>query len=279
MSFKIIVDSCCDLPIEYQKMDCFETASLSIEVGEHNFYDDDNIDLDKLVEVMKACPTPPKTACPSPEDYMNKFKGDFEDVYIVTLSSKLSGSHNSAVLAKNLYEEENNKKKNIAIIDSMSASVGEVSLALMIYELASNGTKFEEVVEKVNAFAPEMKTYFVLESLDNLRKNGRLNNIQALLISVLNIKPVMSAKFGEIIKLDQARGINKALTKMAEIAGNNLNGQQDRIAYIAHANDRERAEFVKEQLLKFAKFKDIVIVRTRGISTVYANDKGIIIAI
>jgi DegV family protein with EDD domain len=261
-------------------MECFETASLSIEVGEHNFYDDENIDLIKLVETMKSCPTPPKTACPSPEDYMNKFKGDFQDIYVVTLSSKLSGSHNSAVLAKNLYKEEFNDNKNITIFDSKSASSAEVSIALKIYELASTGMEYDRVVSEVLAYAKNIKTYFVLESLDTLRKNGRLNNIQALLISVLNIKPVMGAdENGEIIKIDQCRGIKKALIKMAEIAGKDLKDQDNKIAYIAHANDEERAGFVKEQLMNFGKFKDIIIISTRGISTVYANDKGIILAI
>ena len=279
MKFKIIVDSCCDLPNEYRGMDCFDVAPLSIEVGQHNYIDDESIDLDNLVETIKASPTAPKTACPSPEDFLKRFKGDADEIYIVTLSSKLSGTHNSALLAKNLYEEENPGQKKITIIDSLSASAGQLSLALKIYELASNGVPYEEVVKEAVKHADITKTYFVLESLETLRKNGRLSGIQALLVSVLNIKPVMSATNGEIVKLGQSRGIKKALNQMVEIACKELKGIEDSIAYIAHANDLERAKYVKEQLLKLSKFKDIVIIRTRGIATVYANDKGIILAL
>ena len=137
-------------------------------------------------------------------------EGEEENVYLVTLSSQLSGSYNSAVLGKNLFEEGNAQKK-IHIFNSKSASIGETLIGLKIQECEEAGKTFEEVVETVDAYIEEMNTYFVLETLETLRKNGRLSNLKAMIANTLNIKPVMgSTKEGAICQLAQARGMNKA---------------------------------------------------------------------
>ncbi len=278
MDFKIIVDSCCDLPQKYKKNEHFEIASLTIEIDNYKIIDDETFNQKELIEKMKASPNSPKTSCPSPESYMKSYDCDAKDIYCVTLSSKLSGSHNSAVLGKNLYIEEKGNK-NIEIFDSCSASVGEVLIALKIFELASLGKSFEEVVKEVNKYKEEVETLFVLESLENLRKNGRLTNIQATVANVLNIKPVMGAnKVGEIIKIEQVRGIKKALLRMIDIVATKGKNLEQKILAISHCNCYERALEVKTDFQKKCKFKDIIIVDMAGISTVYANDGGIIIA-
>jgi DegV family protein with EDD domain len=226
---------------------------------------------------MKESPNSPKSACPSPEDYMKEFNKD-GDTFVVTLSSELSGSNNSAELAKKLYLEEN-PKKNIAIFDSRSASVGQTLIAIKIKEYISEGSKFDDIVQKVNAFRSGMKTKFVLESLDNLRKNGRLSHLQAIVANVLNIKPVMGATpEGTITKFEQARGINKALISMSKIIERDVVKPQERILAIAHCNCIERAHFVKDEILRRVPFKDSFIVDTAGVSTMYANEGGIIVA-
>ena len=200
------------------------------------------------------------------------------NVFVITISAPLSGSYNSAVLAKTLYEEEHGKK-NIAIINSESASCGQVNIALKIRELCEAGLSFEEVVHKTLEYRDEMKTYFVLESLDTLRKNGRLTGLQAFFATTLNIKPVMSAEKGNIIKLDQARGIQKALQRMTEAAVKNAGDTKNKRLMIAHCNAPERAEYVKQKMCEMAQFKDVIITETAGLATVYANDGGIILTL
>ena len=195
----------------------------------------------------------------------------------MTLSGKLSGSYNSALLAKNMYQEEHPDTK-IEIVDSQSASCGQMLLALKIKELKEKGLSFEEVKQKITHFRDNMQTKFVLESLENLRKNGRLTNVTAMICNVLNIKPVMAAKEGEIIKLDQARGMGKALLRMVEYIEADAKDVTTKILGIAHCNNRERAEFVKHEILKRVPFKDCIIVDTAGVSTLYANDGGIIVS-
>lgn len=275
MDYKIVVDSCTDLPKQLKEDSHFKIIPLTLMVDDKVFVDNDGFDQKEFLRTMKESPNSPKSACPSPEDYMKAFAEE-GDIYVVTLSSELSGSHNSAELAKRLYLEEN-PKKNIVIFDSRSASVGQTLISMKIKQYISEGYKFDEIVKKVNEFRSGMKTKFVLESLDNLRKNGRLSHLQAIVANVLNIKPVMGATpEGTITKFEQARGITKALVSMAKIIERDVIRPQERIFAIAHCNCLERAQFVKEEVLKRVPFKDCFIVDTAGVSTMYANEGGII---
>lgn len=280
MNYKILVDSCCDLPKEVRKLPQFEVVPLTIDLNGEHFVDDETFDTQAYIKKMKLSPTAPQSACPSPEDYKKYFDGEEEHIFIVTLSSELSGSYNSAVLAKNLYEEDHPKEKFIHVFNSFAAATGEVLIALKVDSLAGAGLAPELIVEQVSEYISGMNTYFVLETLDNLKKNGRLNNVQALLASVLNIKPVMgSTKEGTIRKIDQARGIKKALIRMAEVVGEEGENLSEKTCAIAHCNCIERALEVKDELLKRHKFKDIIVLETAGISTTYANDGGIIVSV
>ena len=285
MTYKIIGDSCLDLTEELKKDPGFQMIPLTLQVGNVQVIDDETFDQSAFIEMVKACPECPKTACPSPESFKKAYEeADVDAVFVITLSNHLSGSYNSAVLAKELYEEEKKEAgetvtKKIAVIDSLSASSGELDQALYIRDLCEQGLDFETVAEMAEAYSHRMKTYFVLETLDTLRKNGRLTGLQAFFATALNIKPVMGADSGVIIKLDQARGINKALTRMADIAIREAGETKDKVLIIAHCNNPERAEVVKNEMCRQATFKDVIITETAGVATVYASDGGIIVAL
>lgn len=277
MSYKIIGDSCTDLPKALKEDPHFKLVPLTLIVDNKEIVDDETFDQHSFLRSMKACPTSPKSACPSPEDYMKEFD-QAEDIYIITLSSELSGSYNSAELAKKLYLEDH-PGKNIKVIDSRSASVAQTLIAMEITELIKQGQSFETIANKIDAYREGIKTKFVLESLDNLRKNGRLSGLQAIICSALNIKPVMGAtKEGTIYKLDQARGVIKALILMAKAIEQDVLKPQERILGISHCNDYARALFFKDEVLKRVPFKDFFIVDTAGVSSLYANEGGIITA-
>lgn len=277
MSYKIIGDSCTDLTKEFKEDSHIALVPLTLIVDDVSIIDNHTFDQADFLRRVKESPNSPKSACPSPEDYMNEFDQE-GDVYIVTLSSELSGSYNSAELARRLYLEEH-PKRNIGVIDSRSASVGQTLIAMKVKELVEAGLPFHTVVDKVNSFRDSMKTKFVLESLDTLRKNGRLTSLQAVICSALNIKPVMGATpEGSICKLDQARGIMKALLAMVKAIEQDVIKPQERTIGIAHCNNYERALFVKEEILKRIPFKDCFIVNTAGVSSMYANEGGIITA-
>ena len=278
MRYKIIGDSCLDLTKEMRKDPCYSMIPLTLVVGERHFVDDETFDQKEFIKVVKEYPECPKSACPSPEMFKEAYCCEEENVFVITLSAALSGSYNSAVLARSLYEEEHGKK-NILVLDSKSASSGQLNIAMYIRELCDQGLEFDEICEKAAAYRDRMNTYFVLESLDTLKKNGRLTGLQAFFATKLNIKPVMGADNGTIIKLDQARGIQKALQRMAEIAVKEAGTTKDKRLVIAHCNAPERAQFMKEKLCSMAEFKEVVITDTCGVSTVYASDGGVILAL
>lgn len=279
MNYKIIVDSCGELTEEMKASGVYETASLEIELQGRHIIDDETFDQAEFLKLVAESPECPKSSCPSPERYMEAYHCDADHVYAVTLSSELSGSYNSAVLGKNLYEEEYGEKK-IHIFNSRSASVGETLVALKAAECEEKGMSFEETIETVEAYIEEQHTYFVLETLDTLRKNGRLTGIKAVMATALNIKPVMGATpEGTICQLGQARGVKKALVKMAEQVAEDLKNSKDKILAIAHCNCKERAESVKKMLLEKVDVKEVIILDTAGISSMYAADGGVIVVV
>ncbi len=279
MSYKVIVDSCGELTEDMKKSGFFETASLSMEVGGVRIIDDETFDQADFLRRVAASPECPKSSCPSPEEYMERYHCEADRVYAVTLSAELSGSYNSAELGRKLYKEEYGEK-DIYIFNSRSASVGETLIAMKIQECEDRGMTFKEVIDTVERYIVGQNTYFVLETLDTLRKNGRLSGIKAIVASALNIKPVMGAKpEGVICQLGQARGMKRALAKMADHIIEDLEMPEEKILAISHCNCEERALEVQRMLLEKIHVKTSFIIDTAGISTMYASDGGIIVVI
>jgi DegV family protein with EDD domain len=279
MKYKIVVDSCCELPESLKNDERFEIVPLNLKVG--NIYDkedDDNFNQREFLDAVAACSECPKSACPSPERFMQAYVTEAEHVYAVTLSSRLSGSYNSAVLGKNLYHE-NHGDKDIYVVDSKSAACGETQIAVKIMELEEQGLGFNEITEKIEEYVKNLNTYFVLETLDTLRKNGRLSRVKAFVASTLNIKPVMGAEDGTILQIGQGIGMKKGLAKMAEAVIKDAVNPEIKRLMITHCNNIKGAESLKKQILEKINVKEAVIMDARGVSSMYANDGGVIVTL
>ena len=276
MSYKIIIDSCGELLEEWKNNEHFESVALTLNVGGENIIDDETFDQADFLKKVAACPECPKSACPSPERYMRAFDCDADHIYAVTLSAELSGSYNSAVLGSNLLNEEK-PGRQIHVFNSRSASVGQTLIAMKIQECEEAGYSFDKVIETVDAYIAGQHTFFVLDNLETLRKNGRLSKAKALVASALKIKPVMgSTDEGSIC---QARGMNKALVKMAEQIVAKTQDSETKTLAISHCNCHERAVLLRNALQERMNVKDIVILDTAGVSSMYANDGGVIVAV
>lgn len=280
MNYKIIGDSCLDLPENLKQDRHFLRVPLTIKLGPKRIIDDDFFNQKDFLTQLEESSDCPQTACPPPGGYLKAYEGEEKYVFVVTLSKELSGSYNSAVLAKKLYEEEYGPNvKKIEVIDSESASGGEFKIALLVQKLCEQGLNFEEIINKVSKFRDKMKTYFVLDSLDLLRKSGRLSGLKGKLADVLNIKLVMGSEKGYIKKIFRDRGIYRTLQKMCKTVADEVENIKDKVIVITHINNLERAQYVKIQIQKYCTCKDIVIMNGGGISTVYAGNGGIILAI
>lgn len=279
MRYKIIIDSCGELLDEWKKDECFESIPLTLMVGAEQIIDDETFNQAEFIDKVAACPECPKSACPSPESYRKAFDCEAEHIYCVTLSSELSGSYNSAVLGASLLHEEK-KGVQIHVFNSCSASIGQTLIAMKIVQCEDAGLPFEDVVSVVNKYIEEQHTFFVLENLETLRKNGRLSRVKALVATALKIKPIMgSTPEGTICQLDQARGMNKALVKMVDKIVEVTENSENKILAISHCNSPKKANMLKEAIQEKMKLADIVVLDTAGVSSMYANDGGIIVAV
>lgn len=278
MKYKIIADSSCDLNEELKEKLDVSLIPFKIDVDELRFIDDEQLDTEDLIKAMKSSPNPIRTSCPSPGDFVEEYKStEADSIFVVTISSPLSGTYNSAILAKNMVEEDE-PHKFIHIFDSKSASVGETLTAMKIHELVEKKLGNLEIVEKVEKYIKEMKTYFILESLDNLIKNGRISKTKGLLANALNLKPIMGADGEGNIKLvENVRGTKRAFRRLVEIIGETGEKLEEKILAISHANALERAEELKKAIEERYNFKDVILVKQAGLSTAYANDGGIIL--
>ncbi len=287
MSIRIIADSCCEFPEDLKKEVVCENVPLILTVDGKEVVDDSSFDQKSFLKLLSGCRDVPRSACPSPQNYLDAYEGsdpsEEEWVFVVTLSSSLSGSYNSAELAKEMYEEEHRDDKGgserrIHVFDSKTASGGEAQAALKAYELYKEGCSFDEIVEKCEDYIAHLNTFFVLESLEVFRKNGRLSNTKAFAANVLNLKPVCKGVDGVIEPASIQRGIKNALKKMVELSLEGIKDTKERILIINHCNCYERACSVLSDFISKAEFKATMILDTAGVSTLYASDGGIIIS-
>ena len=275
MTWKIVADSGCDyrqlpnLAIDTE----FISVPLTIQVADQIFIDDANLNIDQMMETMYATSEASKSACPSPDDYLRAFEGA-KHIFVVTITGTLSGSHNSAQLAKNIYLEEH-PDTQIHVIDSLSAG-GEVDLLVeKLNELIDQGLSFDEVVKAITDYQTKTKLLFVLAKVDNLVKNGRLSKLIGAVVGLLNIRMVGEASAtGTLELLQKARGPKKSLQAAFEelLKGGYAGG---RIVMAHRSNEKfcqQLSELVREKYPQAA----ISIVPTSGLCSFYAEDGGLL---
>lgn len=280
LRYRILIDSCGELTEKMKADPHFVSIPLTLRVDEREFVDDSTFNQAEFLSCVRASPNVPSSACPSPDDYLSKIIEEGQDVYIITLSDKLSASHNSADLAIRMFKEERGDSKNLHLFNSRSASIAQTLIAMKVQELAEQGLPFETVVAQTEQYIGDMHTYFVLETLEALRKNGRISNLKATFATILRIKPVMGAdREGYIHQLANARGMKKALESMANFMIEQGHDLQNKILAISHCNAPDMADYLKQFIEKSVRLKDIIILNTAGVSSLYASEGGVIMAV
>ncbi|MCL1882542.1 MAG: DegV family protein [Defluviitaleaceae bacterium] len=275
----IITDSGCDIGMEYSDGEScvIKHVPLNLQIEDTTFIDDENLNLTEYLSAMEASKIAVKTSAPSPSLFLEQFKAAGDNIFVVTLSSKLSATYQSAVTARDMYIEEYGKKF-IHIFDSMTASIGEGVIVMKLAELAKKGTEKTEIIEQINQYIKDMRTFFILDKFDNLVKTGRVSPYVAKLASVLNIKPICGDEDGEIKLAEKARGYTKAVAKLIKLIKENAPDIENRFIGITHVAAYEKAVALKEEFVKHLGVNDIRIQEPRGITTTYGNRGGVVIA-
>lgn len=279
MSYKIVTDSPCDRTEDMKKWKNLSIAPLILEVDDFKTVDDENFDQLDFLKRMKEFDGAGKSACPSIEKFIECYKGEESDVYVITITGALSGTYNCAVQAANIFEEETGIKKNIHVFDSLGTSSVETVIALKIHEVAETGMPFQQVVDTVEAYSKECELYFCLNNLENLAKNGRLSNLQLSVLNMFNVKLICKGTDGKVDKLTQDISMNRAVIKMADIIIKDMAGRkpEECVLVVSDCLCPERGQKVIDRILSKCKFGRVEHLSMGGLNTLYSDEGSVIV--
>ncbi len=271
MKFKIVADSSADLKNMGEE---FSSVPLKIITDAKEYTDDENLNVEEMTEFLASYKGKSSTACPSSEDWLCAFK-NAECIFAITITSGLSGSFNSARLAKEQYESENPGSK-VFVIDSLSAGPELKLIYEKLKELIESGKDFEEICELITEYQKHTGLFFSLESLKNFANNGRVSKVVAKIVGVLDIRLVGKASSeGTLEPLYKARGEAKAISRIVELLlENSYGGGKLRID---HCDNEKAALKLKERIINLFPGADVKIGETYGLCSFYAEKGGILI--
>ena len=269
---KIIADSSAD--VMHLEGVPFSVAPLKIITDEKEYIDDQNLNVIKMAEELSVYSGKSSSACPSPADWLNNF-GDAEFVFCVTITSNLSGSYNSAIIAKQDYEEKYPDRK-VFVIDSLSTGPELTLIIEKLRDLILAGESYDKVCKQIADYQSKTALVFMLESMRNLANNGRVHPFVAKAAGILGIRLVGKASdVGTLEPLEKCRGERKALsTLVSTMRKLGTTGGEVRIG---HCNNEAAANALKELLQKEFRNINIKIYSLRGLCSFYAEKGGLLV--
>lgn len=270
--YKIVADSSCDLKSFPDAP--FVTVPLSLSTDERSYMDQEDLNVTEVLDYLYSHHGRSYTACPSTQGWLDAFEGA-DEIYVVTITSGLSGTFASANAAKEQYLSEHPEVK-ICVVDSLSTGPGLVLLIEKIAEYKTQGKTFEEIEKDIVNYQKSLKLYFALQSLHNLAVNGRVNKLVASAIGFMNIRILGTASpEGTIDPVAKCRGDKRVLEKMIEeIRSCGYHGGKIRIC---HVENLEFANVIAEKIREIFGNVDLRIIPARGLCSFYAERGGIIL--
>lgn len=284
MAYKLVVDSCCDITDDMKEWKNFEIVPLTLQIGDYVIKDDADFDQDDFITRMVESNELAKSACPSPEAFAKACDGDYDEIYVLTITDKLSGTYNSALQGVEIFRDENGEGKKIHVFNSLATSGLETIMAHKIKELADGGYSFDEVVARAEEYCVKnCGLYFCLESLDALKGNGRLFNLAANVIEALRVKLICRrTDYGNISVAGKDLNQKRALAKLANLVAKDTDGfdLKNKVCIISHVCCKEKAERVKELISAACNYayENILVIKASGLNSLYASNGGIIVS-
>ena len=271
---KIIADSSCDMNhIEGVNFTC---VPLTISTDDKSFIDDETLNVAELLETLAHYKGRSYTACPSVDSWVEAFEGG-DEIYVVTMTSTLSGTYNSAMVALDMYKSEH-PDALIHVFDSLSTGPEMRLIIEKIIELKKNNMEFEDVCRTIDTYMKKNRLFFTFQSLHNLAQNGRINKVLASAIGVLGITIIGTAsEEGDISPIGKCRGNKKGVRKLLDdIKEAGYNGGKVRIC---HVENKELADNLITSLKSEYPDADTLVYPARGLCSYYCERGGIIIGI
>lgn len=274
MKIKIVSDSSCN--ITNLEGISFESVPLTIVTERKEYIDDSSLDVNQMVKDLRDYKGKSSTACPSIGNFLKSFE-DADEIYVITITSKLSGAYNCAMQAKAMYLEKN-KNAKIHVFDTLSTGPEMELLIEKIQELIKENKPFEEVVKLSYDYLKNTKLFFSLESLHNLAQNGRVSKLSEIASRILGIRVIGQASIDGVLQvLSKCRGIKPTVKKIVNfIFESNYKGGKLKIV---HVNNMDFAVKMKELIKEKFKEAKIFISECRGLCSYYAEEGGILIGL
>lgn len=272
MKRKIVADSSCDM-WELNGVD-FEVAPITISTDNKHYVDNQDLDVHLMSEDLAKYKGVSHTACPSVGSWLDCYEG-YDEVFVITLTGTMSGTYNSAMTAKGIYEEENENVK-VHVFDSLSTGPEMRLLIEKLKEMIEEDLPFEEIVEKGQDYLNHSRLFFALKSLHNFAMNGRVSKTVASAIGVLNISIFATAsEEGTIQQISKCRGEKKVVKSMIEHLENA--GYHGGKVRISHADNLKLAHNVRDKILELYPNADIIVYPMGGLCTYYAEIGGLLV--
>ena len=272
MKRKIVADSSCDI-WELNGVD-FAVAPITISTDNKHYVDNQELDVHLMSEELAKYKGVSHTACPSVGSWLDCYEG-FDEIFVITLTGAMSGTYNSAMTAKGIYEEENENVK-VHVFDSLSTGPEMRLLIEKLKEMIEEDLPFEEIVEKGQDYLNHTRLFFALKSLHNFAMNGRVSKAVASAIGVLNISIFATAsEEGTIQQISKCRGEKKVVKSMIEHLENA--GYHGGKVRISHADNLKLAHSVRDKILELYPHADIIVYPMGGLCTYYAEIGGLLV--
>lgn len=278
-NIKLITDGSCDLSKEIIDSSKVEIVDVMVSFGDKSYSTRTDITIPEFYEMMKDYNELPKTSCPSPNQFLDAFDCEEDNIIVLCLTSKLSGIYNSAVLAKNMYEEENGNKKRIEIIDSTTGSIGQALLVSKVANMIDEDKSMDEIVNTIEKLKHEVVFYGALHTLENAIKGGRINALAGKIIGALNLKAIVHISDGLVKPMDKARGEKNSINKVIDYIKNNVHKTSGTKLAIGHANCPEKAMKIKEILESCHDFKEVYVMEVGPSMGVYTSEGAVLVAV
>lgn len=259
----IMTDSCSDLPADYIEKKGIPFVSLTCSFEGKEYMDDfgRSLHYKDFYGGMRRGETP-KTSQPNPEAFYKVFEEIIlqgKDVLYVCVSSGLSGTYNSANIAKGMIEEKY-KDNRVVIVDVLTASLGQGLMVIKAIDMQENGESLDNIVNYLEQNKLNLNTYITVDDLNHLKRGGRISTVAAALGIVLHIKPILTLNNeGRVIAVQKIKGRKNAINKLAEYVTKKIEKPEEEIVTICHGDVELEAESLKQIITKEVKVKDVII--------------------
>ncbi|SET79599.1 EDD domain protein, DegV family [Natronincola peptidivorans] len=256
-NIQIVVDSMTDIPKNLVEKYNIVVVPLTIHFDNEEYRDGIDLTGEEFYSKLTQVKELPKTSQVAPNIFLQVFKGILEEgkeIICINGSSKASGTHQNAVLAKTQLETE-----KIVIFDTMSLCFGAGFFAYEAAKMAADNKSTGEIIERLRKMKSNVDHIFTVDTLEYLKKGGRLNPMKATIATILNVKPILTVEEGLVESLDKVRGSKKVINKMLDLAKERGSDFSNKAVAIAHANNPRKAEELKEMVEKELKPQEILI--------------------